>query len=256
MNAQFAAISCIHVPHADPKIKDWLLDTLEGLDLTHFVLLGDLFDAAAASVFNDEVDHVLEDEYEIASEYLEDIRSVLPTTTKYIWMLGNHDDNLQANDARRIPKELRSLVQWNNHKDFGKEFRKWRQFPYEKSKKGCYQLGQVIFNHGYDCGQNSDELEGLQMAYSCGGAPSWRLTVRGHTHRPIPVTQAKRTAKVLLPHFYVNAGSIGLGSSQPNYMKRKDVTQWGAGIVVGCCKTGKNHRLKSREWDADLITYL
>ena len=99
---------------------------------------------------------------------------------------------------------------------------------------------------------NSDELEGLQMAYACGGS-SWRLSVRGHTHRPVDITQAKRTGKILLPHYFSNVGSIGLGKEQPDYMKRKDVTMWNAGILFGECKVASHSRLKNREWDAHLI---
>jgi predicted phosphodiesterase len=228
-----------------------MLSKITGLDLTHFILLGDLMDAAAASVHPDEVEHALEDEYRLAHEYLLDIRRVLPGDTKLVWCLGNHDDNIQINDSRRTDKSIRSLLHWNNHWIFGEEFKKWQQIPYVKSKKGLYKLGQVVFYHGYDCGANSDELEGLQMNYLAGGH-SWGLTVRGHTHRPIQVTQAKRTGRVLLPQYFTNVGSIGIGNKQPNYMKRKDVTQWGVGLLVGEAKIGKNRRYRTREWDAEL----
>jgi predicted phosphodiesterase len=250
--AKFAAISCVHSPIYNKDSQNWLLNQLEGEDLTHFVFLGDLFDSSAASVHNDSSDHTLLDEYKSASDYLSKIRKILPKKVKLVWILGNHDDNIQANDERRIPSDLRSLVHWNSCKEFSQEFLKWKQIPYIKSKKGCYQLGQIIFYHGFDCGANSDELEGLQMAYACGGS-SWRLTVRGHTHRTIDVTQAKRSTKILLPHHYANVGSIGLGHEQPDYMKRKDVILWNAGILFGECKTSKNSRLKSREWDAELV---
>ena len=250
--SKFAAVSCIHVPHADEKTKEWLLSQIKGRGLTHFVILGDLLDAAAASVHPDEVLHVLEDEYRQASEYIREIRQALPKSCKLIWCLGNHDDNVLTNDARRIPRNLRSLVHWNRHPEYGEEFRRWKQVPYVKSKSGTYTLGQVVFYHGFDCAQNSDELEGLQMNYMTGGH-AWRLTVRGHTHRPVHVTQARRSSKVLLPHYYANVGSIGLGNAQPGYMKRKDVTQWGAGVLLGECKIGKNHRFRSKEWDAELL---
>ena len=250
--ATFAAISCVHAPVFNTKSQEWLLSQLEGRKLTHFILLGDLFDASAASVHPDTASHSLKDEYESASDYLSQIRKVLPKKTKFVWILGNHDDNIQANDERRIPSDLRSLVHWNSCKDFSKEFLKWQQVPYVKNKKGCYKLGQCIFFHGFDCGMNSDELEGLQMSYAC-GSPAWSLTVRGHTHRPVQPTQSKRTAKILLPHYYANVGSIGMGHEQPDYMKRKDVSLWNAGILFGECKTNKNSRLTSREWDAELI---
>lgn len=220
---------------------------------THFILLGDLMDAAAASVHPDEVEHALEDEYTTAHNYLEDIRKALPKSTKLIWCLGNHDDNILTNDSRRTDKAVRSLLHWNKHYELGPSFRLWQQIPYVKNKRGLYKLGQIVFYHGFDCGANSDELEGLQMNYLAGGH-SWGLTVRGHTHRPIPVTQAKRSSKVLLPHYYANVGSIGMGDKQPHYMKRKDVSQWGAGLLLGEAKIGKNRRYRTREWDAELLT--
>ena len=191
--AKFAAISCVHAPVHNKKSQEWLLNNLEGRDLTHFILLGDLFDASAASVHPDTAEHSLKDEYESAADYLSRIRKILPKKTKFVWILGNHDDNIQANDERRIPSDLRSLVHWNNCQEFSQEFLQWQQIPYVKNKKGCYKLGQCIFFHGFDCGMNSDELEGLQMAYAC-GSPAWSLTVRGHTHRPVQPTQTKRTA--------------------------------------------------------------
>ena len=210
-------------------------------------------DAAAASVHPDEAEHALEDEYIAASNYLLDIRSVLPPDCKLIWCLGNHDDNIQTNDSRRTDKAVRSLLHWHTHYLVGRLFKKWQQNPYVKSKRGLYKLGQVVFYHGFDCGANSDELEGLQMNYLAGGH-SWGLTVRGHTHRPVKVTQAKRSSKVLLPQFYANVGSVGLGNKQPHYMKRKDVSQWGVGMIVGEAKIGKNSRFRTREWDAELLT--
>ena len=101
--------------------------------------------------------------------------------------------------------------------------------------------------HGFDAGQNSDELEGLQVAYALGGH-AHRLVVRGHTHRPQDVTQCKRSAKVLLPYWFANAGSCG--PSQPPYMYRKDVSQWNPAVVWGECKIDTPSRFASNEWQA------
>tara|TARA_R110002012_G_scaffold166722_2_gene330102 strand:+ start:2862 stop:3668 length:807 start_codon:yes stop_codon:yes gene_type:complete len=261
--ARFAAISCVHV---GPVSKDreraleWLLDALENYQeahgrLTHFVLLGDLFDAAAASVHpSDETQHSLEDEYEQGSQYLSTIRKALDKECRLVWTLGNHDANVQIKDARRIPSDIRSLCNWNMHPDFGDEFRRWSQIPYQKpsvhSQAGCFQLGQVVFCHGFDAGANSDELEGLQIAYALGGS-AWRLVVRGHTHRPKAVTQCKRSARVLLPYYYANAGTMG--PLQPPYMIRKDTSQWGSGIVVGECKLGRVDRMRGKNWNANVL---
>ena len=262
--ARFAAISCVHVGAESRDREDalvWLKDVLtnhqnENGRLTHFILLGDLFDACAASVHpKDEIEHTLDYEFEQGSNYLKEIRSLLDDDCKTIWTLGNHDDNIRVADARRIPRELRTLCDWNRYYEFGEEFRRWQQIPYQKPSvhkrgKGCYELGQVILCHGFDCAQNSDELEGLQINYALGGH-SWRLCVRGHTHRPMPVSQAKRTSKVLLPFYYANAGTMG--DLMPTYMVRKDTSQWNAGVVVGDCQLGRVSRMNGKCWDATTI---
>ncbi len=56
----------------------------------------------------------------------------------------------------------------------------------------------------------------------------------------------------MLPWFYANAGSIGLGDQQPRYMQRKDVTQWGVACVVGEVNTKiRVPRSSGKEWEAE-----
>jgi UDP-2,3-diacylglucosamine pyrophosphatase LpxH len=214
-------------------------------------MLGDLFESSAASVHPDEHDHTLADEYAAGAEFLSNIRAILPKKIRLHWMLGNHDDNLQAQDSRRTDWRTRDLIHWNQSQ-FADIFLKWKQYPYRKpsvhDQSGCLQLGQVIFSHGYDAGGNSDELEGLQMTYACGGH-SHRLTVRGHTHRPTHgIVQSRRTSKILLPFWYANAGTMG--PLQPQYMSRKDVSQWAPAIVWGECKVNTPSRFAAKEWHA------
>tara|TARA_R110000765_G_scaffold246056_2_gene348188 strand:- start:487 stop:1200 length:714 start_codon:yes stop_codon:yes gene_type:complete len=233
-----------------------MLDLIADAELTTYVMLGDLFESSAASVHeNDDANtHTLEDEYENGAAYLDKIREVLPKDCKLVWCLGNHDDNILVRDSRRIPKDLRPLCDWNNHYDFGASFRHWEQIPYVKGKEGTFNLGQVIFAHGYDCNQNSDSIEGLQLAYSLG---IWNsLTIRGHTHRPSDgIVQSRRSSKVLLPHWYCNVGHMrAMGKDRPQFMKRKDVSQWGNAIVFGEVNTrGNPRRMDGKQWDAELI---
>lgn len=249
--AKFLAFSCVHQPDSSSNCVGWLLRKIAEHKPTHLVCLGDLFDAKAASVHPDEDVCSLRHEYAEAASFLRRAREAGGDPV-CIWTLGNHDDNIQKADPRRIPKALRESVHWNQDKLYGDEFQRWAQYPYIKSSKAVYSLGQVMFFHGFDCAANSDELEGLQMNYACGGSP-WRLSVRGHTHRPVSPTQAKRTAKVLLPHWYANVGTIGYGDKQPEYMSRKDCTQWGAAVLVGEALLGKRvSRCTSREWSASL----
>ena len=249
--AKFLAFSCVHIPEASTSGLQFLLKKCEEHKPTHLICLGDLFDGQAASVHPDEDTVRLREEYAEASSLLRRCREAANDPV-CVWTLGNHDDNIQKADPRRIPKPLRDMCHWNEDRLYRDEFKRWAQYSYQKSNKGVYQLGQVLFFHGFDCGANSDELEGLQMNYACGAHP-WRLSVRGHTHRPLHPTQAKRSAKVMLPHWYANVGTIGFGDKQPEYMQRKDVTQWGTGVLVGEVSLGKRvSRATSREWSASL----
>ena len=250
---RFAAISCTHAPFENTRAINDLVGKLPNAPygpITDMVILGDLFESACASVHPEEHQHTLGDEYQAGAEILTKIREALPKKCNLHWLLGNHDDNLQTQDSRRTDWRTRELIQWNQS-EWGKEFKIWTQYPYVKpsihSQSGCVQLGQVILMHGFDAGQNSDEIESLQTAYACGGH-AWRLVVRGHTHRPRSVTQCKRSGKCLLPYFYANAGTCG--PLQPNYMKRKDVTQWSPGVVWGECLIDSASRFASKEWDA------
>ena len=249
--AKIAVISCTHSPFTPPETHSWLLDQLSNIpDLTHFGHLGDVFEAGAASVHANEFDHSLSDEYEHASNFLKSIRDVLPSDCIRWINTGNHDDNIQARDPRRIPKSLRGLVDWNLHPEFGKEFKDWYWVPYEKSKRGVYRVGQCHFYHGFDSAQNSDELEGLQILGACGWVP-FSLTVRGHTHRPVEPTQCRRTAKIPLPFWYSNVGTCG--PLRPDYMKKKDTSQWGTAMAIVECYWDRPSRLNGRCWDAELV---
>ena len=246
--ARFAAVSCIHAPYHRVEVKDWLLGKLDDDPPTHFVLLGDLFDAIAVSVHPAEYEHTLEDEYSHGHAYLKEIIDVLPEETKLVWIHGNHEDNIIAKDPRRSPRGLRSLLSWNRHEEFGPLFRKWRQVPYVKSSKGVYRLGQVCFYHGFDAGSNSDELETLQMASVMGGH-AHRLFIRGHTHRPTPgVVQCFKTKKIPLPWYYINVGT--LGPLDPYYMRRKDSSGWGAALARGETVIGEPRRPSAADWVA------
>jgi UDP-2,3-diacylglucosamine pyrophosphatase LpxH len=248
--AKFAAISCVHVPHQSEEAKEWLLTRLQELKPTHFILLGDLFDASAVSVHNDEFYQSLEEEYEAGSKYLSDIRSVLDQSTKLVWCLGNHDDNIQTKDPRRTNVGQRSLLHWNKHREYGDEFLRWKQIPYEKSAKGIYRLGPIRFYHGFDVGANSDELETLQMAYAIKDQ-AYSLWIRGHTHRPTErIMQCRRTQRILIPWFYANAGTMG--PLNPDYMLRKDSSRWGRALVHGECSLSSPRRPALKDWDAQV----
>ena len=256
-DARVAAISCTHVPYHSRRAMDRLLHRLTEIGderpLTHFVHLGDLMDADAASVHADDpADHTLLDEFHAAADLLRRIREVLPSDCALVWLHGNHDDNIRRADARRIDRRVRPLCDWNNVAGVCDEFRMWKQVPYRLGRHGCYQLGPLIFSHGYSASQNSDELEGLRLAVACGG---WahRLVIRGHTHRPLPPTQCKRTATVLLPWWVCNVGHCAFDERAP-YTYRVDISRWGRAMLLAECATGRADRLGAASWDAEVMS--
>lgn len=252
--ARFVAISCVHVPHSSEGALDWLISRLQEIKPTHFVLLGDLFEASSVSVHPNEYEFSLEEEYYAGAQYLETLRDNLDPSTQLVWLHGNHDDNILTRDPRRTPRGLRSLLSWNRHDELGPVFQRWKQVRYSKSPSGVYRLGPVIFTHGYDCGTNSDELETLQFAYMLGGH-AHRLFLRGHTHRPTPVIrQCRRTMKIPLPWYYGNVGTMG--PLNPDYMNRRDSSQWGAALCCGEASLSEPRRPSPRDWEAQMELYL
>ena len=248
--AKFVAVSCIHAPHHREEALNWVVSRLEEINPTHFILLGDLFEAGSVSVHPSEYWETLEEEYEVGATILETVRKSLPPGCEQVWTLGNHDDNIQTPDSRRTSWLIRSLIHWNKNEQYGEIFRQWKQIPYVKGAQGVYRLGPCRFYHGFDAGANSDELEALQIAMALKD-PAWGLYVRGHTHRPTPgVMQCKRTAKVLLPYWYANPGT--LGPLKPGYMARKDSNLWGAGLVSGECTLSSPRRPSRKDWDANV----
>ncbi len=248
--ARIAVISCTHSPHTPPETHDWVLRQLQEIRPTHFGHLGDLFDAEAASVHAQDSVHELEYEYEHAANFLRSVREVLPPDCRRWINKGNHDSNIEAADPRRIPKALRSLVHWSKHPKYGEEFNRWNWVEYEKSKRGTYCIGPCVFYHGFDCGLNSDETEGIQMLMATGGH-SWRIAIRGHTHRPVDPTQMFKTKKTPLPWWYMNVGTCG--PLKPDYMSRKDTGLWGSAIGVIECKLERPSRYAAKEFDAHLL---
>ena len=249
--AKIAVISCTHCPFMPPETRDWVLNTLSDIKgLTHFGHLGDLHEASAGSVHPNEDTHTLEDEYEASHNLLSSLRAVVPPSCHRWVNMGNHDDNLLASDPRRVPRSLRGLVDWRRHPEFGEEFRKWCWVPYEKSVRGAYKVGPCVFYHGFDAGQSSDELEALQFANFYGGYPHL-LMVRGHTHRPVPPTQCRRTKSIPLPWHYANVGTAG--PLNPSWMKRRDTSQWGTAMLVIECKVNRLSKLNGKCWDAELL---
>ena len=250
--AQFAAISCTHCPYQSERAIAKLIEELKGRKLTHFIHCGDVVDAEAASVHNDNepVGHTLIEEYKVAAHMLSRIRKALPEDCKLVLLDGNHDDNIQRPDSRRIKYDLRELCNPRKMEGVAEEYKRWEHVAYRMGSRGCYQLGAVIFSHGFSTGANSDELEAIQLAMACGGH-AHRLIVRGHTHRPVPPTQCKRSARVKLPWHFCNVGYMAF-EERPAYTHRFDIQAWGRCVLFGQCQLGRLGRMGKDSWQAAL----
>lgn len=250
-NARIGILSCTHAPLTPKKPWKWILDQLDGEPLTHLVHLGDWIDTDPANPHGTEQGHTQADEYEMACKQSKELRGVVGKTCTLIRHNGNHEDRLEP-WSTNVPKRLRSLTHWTRDPDLKKEWGLWKNIPYIKSLEGCYRIGQLLTYHGYDIGSNSDELESLQMVLSAGAASNL-LAVRGHTHRPLAPTQMSKTKRIPLPWWYGNAGHTG--PTQPHYMRRQDVSQWGQALMIVEAQLGDPAKMKGRCWDAELRRY-
>jgi len=244
-NARIIAFSCCHAPFTPDSHFDWLIRQIREFKPNIVVNLGDWFESAAASVHPHEHKHDLQYEYEFAAKQSVRIRKAAPKA-KYVWTLGNHDDNIQKQDPRRIPVGLRSLIHWNRS-PWGEEFRRWEQYQYSQDEQCMFSCGQVFFYHGFDYGKHTDEKETKKMARWTGWHAN-RLYIRGHTHQPCRVTQMGERREDEWPWYFANVGTIG--PLKPEFMKRKDTTRWG----VACAKVECDPKARmGKSWDCEIV---
>lgn len=255
--AKFAAVSCTHCPYqSEPALERLLVELKSRRDLTHFIHLGDIIEGDASSVHaSDPAGHTLYDEYVVAADMLRRIRECLPADCKLIAFDGNHDDNVQRQDPRRIDYSLRDLCDPRKMEGVKDEYKRWRRIPYRHGKVGTYNLGgsNVIFAHGFATGANSDELESIQLAMSAHGKLVNQLVIRGHTHRPVPPTQAKRSARIKLPLWFANTGYMAFEDRQ-SYTNRFSIDQWSRAAIFGEAQIGRVGRMGRDSWRATLVS--
>lgn len=237
----FLAFSCPHCPLEDKDAIGWLCEEIAARQPAVIVHLGDGHEADSASRWPSEYDWPLSEEFKAHNELLRRIREAHPGARR-VFLPGNHDANLLA--INRIDKKIRSLCDYRDHEP---ELQHWEQpctYVYDRYR-GVFRLGQVTFGHGYEAAANADEVQSITLGVPFG------LWVGGHTHRPLAVTQARRTAQIPLPYWYANAGTLRDLWEVP-YMDRKRRHMWGQGIVVGETAITKSPRM-SRNWNAETV---
>jgi hypothetical protein len=240
------AFSCLHAPITHKGYFDWLIRQIEEFRPTHIYNLGDWLEGLAATRHVKDPRHNwdAQDELDALLEQHRAIRDAAPDA-KLTWLWGNHDDNLLGVHGDRLDPALRRLI---NNSGALKEVRdSWLLKPYRHSTRAY--LGQLSFGHGCSIGNAS----GKDEAYSY-GVP-YGLDVRGHTHRPEPVTQA-RERQALLPFHYCNVGT-GADWSKMHYMDRNSMVMWGRGMLkaeVSC--SGEGRQVQARKnWDAEVLVH-
>lgn len=225
-----------HCPFQDKKSVEWACKQIAKFKPDYLIFGGDLFEADAASRFDNEYDHDFRDEQHAAAALLDQLAGA-GGGAQLVWSLGNHDQNVR--NPGRVGRRLRRSIDWNNC-EWRDSFKAWRQIPYDFSPDGTFQLGQVIFWHGHG---GLEDTNAIKLNNACGGF-AHRLVVGGHTHTPHGPTQVMKTKTLPLPLWYANGGT--LGPLRPGWTQRQDTSRWAAAVVkvelkMGrACQPGKN----------------
>jgi predicted phosphodiesterase len=251
-DTSFIAFSCPHHPYQNKQAIDWLCEKAEKLRPNVVVHVGDNIDGEAASKWarSDEAEHVLEEEFNTANDFLKRIRTV-SRADRCILMSGNHDQNCLS--QARIPKALRSLCDWRKHMS---EIvtKQWEVYPYIyptgpiKKMPSVFRIGQVSFAHGYTCGPRSDHNAALDFGTEYG------LHIQGHTHAPTQgIERVFYSPKRPANRWCCNVGHMA-DFSKLEYAHRINSSTWGTACVYGEAPELKSPR-ESVTWKATQYLY-
>lgn len=225
-----------------------MIRQIEDFKPDSIVNLGDWYEGKAAKRWPSWSDEKwsLADEHRAVAQQAEAIRAAAPDASLY-WLYGNHDDNLFGMQPDRIKDDLKDAVQWRSNVLAAKALEPWQVIE-KYGHRVRLRLGPVTFQHGCDTSVASDR-DGSYLY----GVP-YGLYVRGHTHRPCPVTRAQER-RTPMPFWYANPGT-GAEWDRMHYMDRCSMALWGRGVVVGeipqSAVTQRRTAYASRCWDAEL----
>jgi len=251
------ALSCSHVPLHNTDALALIAERVRELAPDHLIHLGDLHEADSASRWPSEYSWKIEDEFSAANEeVLKPLRLANPNkSARYIFLPGNHDDNLLTID--RIPSKVRGRCDWETpqylkatksrgplwlNEELLTHWERPCKYRYNR-KTGVYRIGATVFSHGQESGTSSDELQSIALGWPYG------LFVSGHTHRPTPgePRQAMKTKSLPLPYYYLNAGCTR--DMECTFMERKRQMQWGHALCYGWSMPINSPRF-SKTWEA------
>jgi len=239
-NFTFLAFSCVHAPKQDNESVNWMLDQIRELKPDVIFNLGDFLEGNAASKFakDDSDKYSIIKEFKTADEISKRIIEASPESRR-IWIQGNHEANL-LNPAR-MDKRFAEICDYTKS-PYLTTFNEWlHPVEYQSDIKGTVRIGQIIAGHGVQTNVYSDNDQAMRFGTNNS------LFISGHTHRPVPVTQARHN-RIMLPYYYANAGT--LGRLDRTYSSRVNTDSWGAAVIIGESTTGYSQR-ESKMWTAE-----
>ena len=175
-----------HIPYQDDKAISLMLAYAKVYKPSIFVINGDLVDFYSMSKFDKNPEHYrINDELDIAKDYLSKIKRVIGSRTKYYLLEGNHEVRLQKYLWKN--KELMGIRELEVQnllglKDYGFEF-VGADPDYWKSTSGTLKLGDVVIMHG------DKRLNGGSYSKYAGYSAkntvysTMQNIIMGHTHR-------------------------------------------------------------------------
>lgn len=147
----------------------------------------------------------------------------------------------------RIPEDIKDAVQWRHRSDVSSALKGWEVVT-EYKHDTVWRLGCITFQHSVPATVASDK----DLCYDYG--TPYGLLIRGHTHRPMRVTQCQER-KSLLPYWYANPG-CGAEWDRMHYMDRCSRVLWGRGCIVGELPESSVRQSRTayaaKNWDAEL----
>ena len=231
----FLAFSCVHLPFEDKAGVDWLIDQIATRQPQVIVNLGDTMDTQSLSKFSESKLIELAQEFDAANVFCQRINEAAPKAKK-VWMMGNHEERM----FRESVAHLSRLLDYRLHI---KAARKWTHVPYCYRPDHTFTIGQVTFAHGFGASQTACKREAHDLGVENG------LYVFGHLHQP---WAPHRIAMGQLRTRFWSANTGCFIKAGVGYMKTKNDSLWGQGIIVGEALTKRRADTK-RNWEAELL---
>jgi predicted phosphodiesterase len=258
---KIVAFSCTHIPLQDNEYMGWLHDIIDEVRPDHLVHLGDLFEAKSVSRFKTKdgksyYPWTLVDEYRAADRLLFDLADTAKLANPGVQLVlteGNHDWNIRA--WERSGQDLAGVIDYREYTnrakgiDLENTLSNWLWKPYVNDpQRAAYRVGPVVLCHGFYTSKMASRDMALEYA------DPWGLYVGGHTHQPVPPTQAMWIRPV--EKFYMNVGTAR-DIWDVRYMEQNSRLKWGqaAAVIETAVPRYPTYIKNGRAWDAELRVF-